>query len=277
MVIWQRHANYVNETYWDTNNYPFKELYGCVVVKLKPFNTWYFGTIAQKLDIKNYLIISERIFREMLSKIGIIFLILGFFAVIKKEIDIFFYIWFLSVICSIILVFNLNIVHNFYQMPLTPILSIFCGAGLAYFIDFFRNKKVAFAVTAILVSFYIFMSWTFAVKFFNETNDWVEVGRFIDSSTEKNAMIATSTSSTDNWDPTLMYYSDRHGFNVPHMRLNEEMIDYLRGKDVQYLAIVDYKGGNDSINSAISPYRPVVKNGRLIIYDISTGKDTSVK
>ena len=67
------------------------------------------------------------------------------------------------------------------------------------------------------------------------------------------------------------FHSDRHGFNVAHKRLNENMIRYLRGKNVKYLAIVDCKGGNALLNSAISTCRPVANNGRVTIYDISVG------
>jgi hypothetical protein len=107
------------------------------------------------------------------------------------------------------------------------------------------------------------------VKLFRKSNDLVEVGHFIDSSIEKSAMIATSLPSDDVWDPVLMYYSDRHGFTVPHKKLNEKMIGYLRNKNIKYLTLVDYKGGDDLINTAIVPYRIVTKNDRVKIYDIS--------
>jgi hypothetical protein len=271
MVLWQRHANAVNEIYFNTDNYPFEELYSSVIVKLYPFNKWYFGTIAQRLDFGNYLIILKRIFQEMLSIVGILFLALGFYALIKKKIGAFFYIWLFSVLCSIILVFNLNVVHNFYQLPLTPILSIFCGTGCAYLIDVLKDKKVASLVTAVLISIYLFTSLTIAKnRLFVQENDWVEVGQIIDNHTEKNTMIATSLSNSDGWDPRLLYYSDRHGFNLHHRRLNKEMITYLSNSNIKYLAIVDFKNEDVLNNDAISPYKIVTKNNRVIIYDISS-------
>ena len=270
MVLWQRHANFVNEMYFNTYDYPFKELYSVVVVKVHPFNEWYFGTIAQRLDPQNYLIILKRISRDIFSVGGIIFFIFGILAVLKKKAGAFFFIWLFSALCSIMIFFNLNVMHDFYQLPLAPILSIYCGAGIVYFITFFKNKKVIFAFTTIVISLYLFVSFSIAAKFFEASNNFVEVGQFIDNSIEKSAMIAVSQPGDDVWSPVLMYYSNRHGFEVPHYRLNEEMMEYFRGKNIKYLTLIDYDGTSALIDSAVAPYRMVTKNERTIIYDISS-------
>jgi len=270
MILWQQHANFVNEKHFNTDVYPFRELYSAVVVKLRPFNTWYFGDIAQRLDIDNYLIIMQRIFKEILSIIGIFFLVAGFIALIKKKIAAFFLIWLFSVLLSTLLFFNLNIIHNYYQLPLTAILAIFCGAGVTFLINLFQNRKVAFAVATFFMSFYLFMSYSIAAKFFEKKYYLIEVGEFIDSSVDKTAMIATAQPGDALWSPELMYYSDRRGFDVPHYRLDEDMIRYLSGKNIRYLILVDYKGGNASIDAAVASYGIVTENDRAVIYDISS-------
>ena len=268
MVIWQRHANSVNDMYFNMNDFPFKDLYSFVVVKLHPFNEWYFGTIAQRLDLKNYLLILKRIVLEILCVVGVVFLIVAFRADIKKKAGMFFYIWLFSILCSIMIIFKLNIIHNFYQLPLVPILSIFCGAGASRFVDSFRNKKSALIVTTALISLYLFISGSVAIRFFEESNNLLEVGQFIDDSIEKGAMIAVSQPGDDLWTPVLMYYSDRHGFDVPHYRLDGEIIKYLKDKNIKYLAIVDYNGDSDPINSVISAHPVIAKKSRAIILDI---------
>jgi hypothetical protein len=270
MILWQQHANSVNEKYFNNDYYPFSELYSAVVVKLHPFNTWYFGTIAQRLDISNYLIIIQRIFKEILSMAGLFFLIAGFITLIKKKIAAFFLIWLCSVLLSILLFFNLNIIHNYYQLPLTPILAIFCGAGATYLSSFFQNKKVAFTLTAVFISFYLIMSYSIALEFFEKTNESVVVGQFIDRSMEGSAMLAVSQPGESLWSPELIYHSDRHGFYVPHSRLNEEMIEYLRRRNIKALALVDYKGGNDLIDATVASYRVIAQNFVVTIYDISS-------
>ena len=269
LVLWQRHANAVNETYFGTNSYPFRELFGAVIVKLKPLNKWYFGTLEQRSDLVNYLIILKRIYHEMLSFIGILALFFGFVYFFRRRAAAFYLIWLFAILLSIMVIFNLNVVHNYYQLPLTPILAIFCGAGAAYLVGFFRNRIIAVFAGAILLIPFIFVNYLNAQKLFKEENNLFEVGQFIDRSIEKNAMIATSLPKEDLWEPVLMCYSDRRGFNVSHKRLNEDMIGYLRVNNVKYLALVDYLGMDNVINKVICPYKVLNENDRVTIYDIT--------
>ncbi len=274
MVLWQHHANSVNEMYVSTSKYP-EGLYSSIAIRLHPFNTWYFGTLAQRLDPQNYVIILGRIFRDMLSVVGLLFFAVGLYALMKKKLGAFFYIWLFSVLCSMMVIFNLNVIHNFYQLPLTPLLSIFCGIGCAYLHDVVKNKKIALLVTAGLICVYLFMSMKIAKNrfFVLGESDLIAVGQYIDNHTEKDVMIATSMPDSDLWNPMLLYYSDRHGFTVPHKRINNEMITYLRSENIKYLILVDYKGKGDVINKAIAPYKIVDKNNRATIYDISNNQN----
>ncbi len=279
LVLWQSHANSVNETYFGTENYPFKELYSAVMVKLHPVNEWYFGTIAQRLDFKNYLAIWERIYREMLSFTGIFAFVLGIFSIAKRK-EIFCFIWLFSILLSIMCIFHLNVVHNYYQLPLTPILAIFCGAGATCFTNLFRTKILVSSAIIILLIPFIYVNYLNSKVLFKEDNDYVEVGRFIDDHIPKNVLIVTSLPKNpdqDLWYPVLMYFADRHGLNVPHERLNEEMITYLRYNNMKYLALSNYIGLDNSINNVMCSYQIVNQNSRVIIYDITKNSKSCKK
>ena len=272
LVLWQKHANSVNEAYFSLPGYPFRELYSSVMVKLHPLNKWYFGTIQQRLDFKNYLTIMGRIYKGMLSFTGVFALALGLFAVVQKKVASFYFIWLAAVLLSFMVIFNLNVVHDYYQLPLAPILAIVCGAGTVYFIDLFRKKVVTIAVIAIMIIPFIYLNCSNVKGFFREENDYVEAGRFIDSHIEKNAMIATALSidpDTAIWYPTVMYYADRHGFNMTHKSLTEDMIEYLNDRRVKYLAVVDYDGMDKSVNKVLCSYKVINENDRVTIYDIT--------
>ncbi len=268
MMLWQSHANSINETFFSVPSYPFKELYDKVMVKLHPVNTWYFGTIGQRMEFKNYFTVLERIYLQILSLAGVFYLLPGFFQVVKKKAA-FFFLWLFSILLSIMIFFNLNVVHNYYQLPLTPILAIFCGAGASYLVGIFRRRTTAVSLAAVLTISFIYMHYQTAADFFREENNYLEVGSYIDDHTDKNAMLATSPPDQDYWYPIIMYYADRHGFNLAHGRLNEDMIEYLRDRRVKYLALIDYMGMDNLINEAICPYQIVSENNRVAIYDIS--------
>jgi hypothetical protein len=87
-------------------------------------------------------------------------------------------------------------------------------------------------------------------------------------------MIATSLPDArvqDLWYPTLMHYAGRRGFNVPHQRLDTDMIEYLRNNKIKYLALVDhnYNDMDSLVNERLCQYRRVTENNRVTIYDIS--------
>jgi len=277
LVLWQRHANSVNEVYFSTHGYPFSELYSEVMVKLKPLNRWYFGTVEQRFQCENYLTILLRIYKEMLSFIGVFSLALGLFAIVKKKVAAFYLIWIAAILLSFMVIFNLNVIHNYYQLPLAPILAIICGAGAAYCVNAFRHKLISSFMIVLLIIPFFYINTLNSKTLFEQDNNYLEIGKFIDSHIEKNAMIATSLPTDDLWYPVLMYYSDRHGFNVSHKRLHKDMIKYLRDNSVKYLAVVDYAGMNASINQVLCPYEVINENDRVSIYDITKSFKTCEK
>ena len=176
MLLWQWHANSVNEMYFNTMDYPFKELHDKVMVKLYPVNTWYFGTIDQRMTSKNYLTILGRVYVQMLSLSGLVTLILGFYAVAKRKAAFYFF-WLFSAVLSIMVFFNLNVVHNYYHLILTPVLAVFCGAGAAYFVGIFRHRIAALIVTVALMIPFIYMHYQTLGDFFKEENKYLEAGK----------------------------------------------------------------------------------------------------
>ncbi len=271
MLVWQRHANFVNELYFHRDAYPFSHLYSSVIVKLHPFNYWYFGHLQQRLDIQNYIVVMKYIFELLLSIIGTLFFAIGFFILAKRKTGGFLFTWLLSVCVTVMIFFNLFIVHNYYSLPWAPILAMFCGVGMNSFVDMFRKRKYFSPwVTALpLVCFLVASLYLSKILLFYKINDLVEVGEFIDHHIEKNAMIATSLPYDDRWEPSLMYYADRHGFNVGHKEIRKEMIAYLRQEKIKYVALVD---SHAAVFPALTGYRVVAENQRVKIYDISLGE-----
>ncbi len=63
------------------------------------------------------------------------------------------------------------------------------------------------------------------------------------------------------FDPTMMYFADRHGFDVPLKKMDGKMLAYLVQQQVKYIAEIDLKvqGGSTVIAD-------------VGIFDISSGK-----
>ena len=262
MVLWQHHANFVNDTYCNRDGYPFRELYSTFVVKLHPFNRVYFGTLAQRLDPKNYLLIAKTISRGVLTFPGLLLFAAGAVSLAVKRKAGFLSVWLFSLLLVMLIVFPMYIEQSYWLLPLCPVLSIFCGAGAGSVLDFMGKygKKAVFISAIIIVSVFLFQALAIT-KYFFRGNSLTKIGTFIDEHTEKDAMIAIVSPLFGQFDPTMMYFADRHGFNVPANKMDGKMLAYLVQQQVKYIAEIDLKvrGGSTLVAD-------------VGIFDISSGK-----
>lgn len=268
MVLWQAHVNSVNEIYFNNADYPFREMRPSVIVKMKPLNAWYFGTLDQRLDIHSYFNIAQRIKKTIFSVVGIIFFIPGIIYFFRNKTLNFFKVWLLAILASIMVIFNLNVVHTYYQLPILPLTSVICGIGASHLIERSKNKKALLIITVLLLAAFSVNSFRYHIRYASGDKDYQKIGRFIDTSIEKNQMVAISHPTIDLYDPSIMYFTNRHGFTLSHNRLNKDMIEYLIKKGVKYMSVVDY-GDNESINlDLFSEYKIVSSNNNVIIYNL---------
>ena len=265
MVIWQHHANYVNETYCHKDGYPFKYLYSLWTHPLVG-NKYYFGTLSQRLDPSNYLLILRRLAMYVLTPPGTVLFILGavYLARRKKESFAFLFMWLFSLCLIVMMIFSLYIFHNYYLMLFCPVLAIFCGAGTGFLLDTFKRygKKTFFAGTfAITVMF--LLSGIYFAKDFYRRDGWVIIGQFVGDHTERDALVAVVTPSPQQLDPKILYFADRHGFVVPSDIMNSALLDYFVKQNVKYLAVAETETFDNMPGKAALD---------LKIFDISSGK-----
>ena len=268
MIVWQHHSNFVNDIYCNKDTYPFKDIYPTLVVKLHPFNTWYFGTIAQRLNPANYLTIIHRLAIEALTPAGIILFVIGSIHLARQRRDkkafAFFSIWLFSLCLVVMITFNLYIVHDYYLLPFCPALSIFCGAGAGSLLDSAekRGKPAAAAFLVIMAVAFLVPGFSTAKGFFHNDVLAAEIGQFVEDHTDKDAMVAIVSPMRELYDPTMLCFADRHGFVIPADKMNAEMLNYFVRQDIKYLAVVKAQGLD---------YMPG-KVALMKIYDISSGK-----
>ncbi len=269
LAVWQYHANAVNDKYFVKGAYPFTYLSSKVSIKLRPFNHWYFGTVSQRLDIGNYAAIGGYVVKQLLSVIGMPFAAAGIISLAAAKKGRFFFCWMLSIGITIMVFFNLYVVHNYYHLFWAPVLAIVCGAGAAWLLDISPGRRWQASIVLMLLAGFLGASLYVSERvLFQRENDLLATGKFIDEHAGKGAMIATSLPRGDAWNPTLMYYADRRGFTLPHRGIIRELVGYLREQKVGYIAVVD-AGGKEF--PALSGSAVVAANNRVTIYDIQHG------
>lgn len=84
-------------------------------------------------------IIGERLGREILTVAGFTLTTLGVFLQPKKGQTWFFHFWLLAVILYVVILAKGNVEHDYYQIPLIPILAIFMARSVDFLI--FESKK----------------------------------------------------------------------------------------------------------------------------------------
>ncbi|MDA8173521.1 MAG: glycosyltransferase family 39 protein [Nitrospiraceae bacterium] len=243
MVLWQRHANFVNDIYCRKDGYPFKDIYPTLVVKLHPFNTWYFGTVGQRLEMANYLLLLRRAAMYVLTPIGAAFFAAGAVRLALEKRGAFLFIWLFSLCAMVMMIFNLYVVHNYYLLPFCPVLAVFCGAGAGLLLDYMdKHGRAVSAVSALVIAAAFLLSGTSIAKGFYNGNGLIGIGEFIGQHTQRGALVAVASPDTNLYSPVQLYFADRHGFAVPLDRMNGQMMDYLRSQDVRYLAKIEPAG-----------------------------------
>lgn len=278
LICWQMWANYANSAFNSVADYPYKQLHSAFGVKLSELNTWYFGTVSQRLDPSTYIVIAKRICYEILTVVGTILVFVSIPLKSRKH-GLFFEVWLATALLSFVVLLNLNYVHNFYQLPCIAILSIYCGRGLKIVWDKIKSinilKDHKYKVLIIILLLYLFNVGYVIDRgdYYNAHHmNYYEFGKQINSAlSNNNDMVAISTVKNDLWDPTLLYFADKKGYMVPQSLLNEDMINYFRDKGVVWLIIVNYNEYLQNYNADYLGKYPVSvgTNDDMVIFKIS--------
>jgi len=158
-----------------------------------------------------YWIFAKRIGELILGYWGLPLLVLGIIVKVKKE-GWFFYLWLLSIIIFIFVFAAGNVTHDYYQIPLMPILSIFLAKG-ANFLLFEKHENFNRALGVILflicLVFTLAFSWYQIRDFYNLQGGVDLAGAAVNDLVPKNALVLTGDSN----DATLLYNTNRFGWS----------------------------------------------------------------
>lgn len=134
-----------------------------------PPSGWLFndGNIRYKGAFLRW-IVSERLGKEILTVSGFFLAMLGALLKPKKEQTYFFHWWLLAIILYVVILARGNVEHDYYQIPLVPILAVMMARGVDFLI--FENGKLLTRLITIPVTLFLILS-TFALG-------WYEVEGF---------------------------------------------------------------------------------------------------
>lgn len=180
----------------------------------------------------------------------------------------FYYLWLLSILVFFVIIAKGNVTHDYYQMPLVPIGSIFIAKGIDYLLSTgakFHQRVINVGVAIALVLLMFAFGWFEVRDYFNINHpEIVAAGQEVDRTLPKDAKVITPY---DN-DSAFLYQTNRYGWTF-----GGDKIPQWISEGATHLVSVNY---DDTTNMWMKKCTVVKKTPAFVIIDLKHCKaDTS--
>ncbi len=241
-ILWRGYAEAINGT---APEWGFLPGY----FKLVNMGNWYYGPLEMRWNPTVWQTLFGRFIYEVASPAGAALFIIGaflsFISLLKRrsEADLFLWAWLLGVLSYGAVFLNLNFIHDYYQIPLLAIASIFIAVAIELPVQLFGRSAGRFAsiMSLFLYGLVAVNSLTYAeTHFFKLDSIRIEAGGVINRHTPSDALIiaAPDIPDTDCRDPRLLYRAKRNGWSIYKKQLSPSLIAALKDLGAQYLIVV---------------------------------------
>ncbi|MCL5432836.1 MAG: glycosyltransferase family 39 protein [Patescibacteria group bacterium] len=225
-----------------------------------PASTWLFndGNIRFTGAFFRW-IFAERIAKIILGYWGIFFLMLGIILKPGKKEGWFFHLWLLGVIIYFLVIARGNVTHDYYQIPILPVLVIFLAKGITFLIRTVKeiSRIVVWPTIAIILFFMFAFSW-YEIRGYYWINhpEIVEAGRDVDKLTPKDAQVVAPYSA----DVAFLYQTNRHGWSI----MQKPVADLVTDGATHLVST----NPQETLSTTHVPYKVVKQTPTYIILDL---------
>lgn len=247
-----------------------------VLLTLLPFGFWRFIALQHPEGIPRFMwlidghnlrfkgaffywIFHDRFSRLILTVGGFALLVLGLLHRGKKG-DLFFLSWLFGMVLYLIVFSTGNVIHDYYQVPIIPILSIFVAKGVAFLLE--QKVSIIQRVLLIFVAIFLlgltfFLSWREVRTLFNINNPTiVEVGKIADEILPKDAKVIAPYGG----DTAFLYQTNRPGWALPYLPIGE-----MRQIGATHYVTVNI---NSEANDVRREYKTLIFENDYAIFDL---------
>lgn len=239
-VVWNFHVHSVNASAPDWSFIPGYR-------KLTEMWGWYFGSWSMRWDPEAWKTIALRM-RYEVATLGALALALPGL-VLRKSGDrpahgrMLVVTWIAGTGAYLLVFFNLNVVHDYYQIPFLPVVAVLAAAGL----DALRrlisrwSELAGWLALVAGVAVIVVEATTLSERAYYHV-DWVrvEAGQIIATNTSDESLViaAMADEDTDCRDPRLLQRAHRQGWSIAIRDLSPQLVQALRELGAKHLAIV---------------------------------------
>lgn len=208
-------------------------------------------------------LVQERMGKLILTVSGSFLFLLG--VVRRPEIKekLFYFVWLLSALLYITVFASGNVRHDYYQVPIIPVASVFMAIGAKTLIDppnNFINKYASRVLLIFLISL-MFAFGYYELKGYYWVNkpQIIEAGKAVDKLLPKDATVLAPY----NGDTAFLYQTNRHGYPITDRSL-EKFIE----QGTKYLVSVDV--GDAGIQNLARNCKVIDQNQNYVIVEMFT-------
>jgi hypothetical protein len=186
---------------------------------------WYFGTLQQRLIGGNWITIFSRIHFEILGFAGLLFFGVGVLLSKKNLSYVWTLSWLLGAFIYLSIFFNLNVIHNYYQLPFVAPLAICNAIG----INWIGNRLKS----PLLIASICLLGFAGEQLFYAESNYYVTNDSFekIAAVLKKNSVpedrIVFSYGGLSPQCPLILQPAKRKGWSIPTTDLSPSLVYQL--------------------------------------------------
>jgi 4-amino-4-deoxy-L-arabinose transferase-like glycosyltransferase len=232
-IAWQVHALRVNASAPD---WSFIPTYRTFVHN----SHWYFGGWRMRLNLPLWGEVMGRLVSEGVGLVGLLPVAIGTMLAVGRRQLWPVAAWLTGMGFYLAVFFNLNVVHDYYQIPFLAPLAVCLGLGLSWLGKTFGHTSKAATALASVLMVACAVSWiaTAEHRYYGRLEAVDEAGLLVRDHTPPDALVIVSFGGLDCRSPHVLYPAHRDGWSIPDRDLAPELLDRLRRLGAGYLLVV---------------------------------------
>jgi hypothetical protein len=231
LFFWQQHMYHMN------NNSPDWD-YILHYRKMTNNWGWYFGSLRQRLYWYNWYILFKRGVLEVSGIGGILFFMLGSTKLFNKE-NLIWLLWVIGLIFYVLLFFNLNVTHNYYQLPLMAPAAFLMAKGWDS-LNLYGSKYLLLGIGA---STMLNIIWS-ETAYYKINSEEIKVAHLVEENTIPGDLPIITYNGIDCKNPKILARAKRKGWSIEEDALNPEVLRRLSQEEGARVWFYVSKSGN---------------------------------
>lgn len=246
-LLWRGHVNQVNAAAPDWEFIPN-------YIKMIQMWDWYFGTWAQRMDPYPWTNLAERFIEYLLSWPGFVLVLISLILTKKDQLGNYWRLWLLGAIGYVLIFFNLNFFHDYYQIPLLPIFAVMMALGLKRIGEYLPEKAswvVMLGILMVLIGRNLHYAET---HYYMLDEKAILSGEYLRANSAEDQQIITTAAYMDCRNPNWLYRARRTGWSIAPDLMTVDILERLKEEGAEVWAVMDEHLMKEEVKSLLNLY-----------------------